>query len=143
MTLRTLNYGNYGIFLIMGNAGFCPSTVVQDSRTWLCGVAGLLVVVVVAKRPPNPNQTVVVFRTHSTKHGQTRSPKSRSPKPQTLYPKPQAFTLNPPTRTFLQASNPDAAPVAEATIQSSEGTRRCTLILGLGIRVQGFRGLGV
>ena len=28
MTLRTLNYGHYGIFLIMGNAGFCPSTVV-------------------------------------------------------------------------------------------------------------------
>ena len=27
ITLRTLNYGNYGIFLIMGNAGFCPSTV--------------------------------------------------------------------------------------------------------------------
>ena len=27
MTLRTLNYGNYGIFLTMGNAGFCPSTV--------------------------------------------------------------------------------------------------------------------
>ena len=26
MTLRTLNYGNYGIFLKMGNAGFCPST---------------------------------------------------------------------------------------------------------------------
>ena len=26
MTLRTLNYGNYGIFLIMGSAGFCPST---------------------------------------------------------------------------------------------------------------------
>ena len=23
MTLRTLNYGNYGIFLIMGHAGFC------------------------------------------------------------------------------------------------------------------------
>ena len=22
MTLRTLNYGNYGIFLIVGNAGF-------------------------------------------------------------------------------------------------------------------------
>ena len=31
MTLRTLNYGNYGIFLIMGNAGFCPSTVLQGS----------------------------------------------------------------------------------------------------------------
>ena len=29
MTLRTLNYGNYGIFLNMGNAGFCPSTVVS------------------------------------------------------------------------------------------------------------------
>ena len=27
MTLRTLNYGNYGIFLTMANAGFCPSTV--------------------------------------------------------------------------------------------------------------------
>ena len=27
MTLRTLNYGNYAIFLIMGTAGFCPSTV--------------------------------------------------------------------------------------------------------------------
>ena len=31
MTLRTLNYGNYGIFLIMGNAGFCPST---ESQHW-------------------------------------------------------------------------------------------------------------
>ena len=30
MTLRTLNYGNYGIFLIMGNAGFCPSTVLES-----------------------------------------------------------------------------------------------------------------
>ena len=30
MTLRTLNYGSYGIFLIMGNAGFCPSTVFRD-----------------------------------------------------------------------------------------------------------------
>ena len=28
MTLSTLNYGNYGIFLIMGSAGFCPSAVV-------------------------------------------------------------------------------------------------------------------
>ena len=27
MTLRTLNYGNDGIFLIMGSAGFCPSTI--------------------------------------------------------------------------------------------------------------------
>ena len=32
MTLRTLNYGNGGIFLIMGNAGFCPSTVVLEIR---------------------------------------------------------------------------------------------------------------
>ena len=33
MTLRTLNYGNYGIFLIMGNAGFRPSTVwIRDDR---------------------------------------------------------------------------------------------------------------
>ena len=36
MTLRTLNYGNYVIFLIMGNAGFCPSTVVlMNSATKL------------------------------------------------------------------------------------------------------------
>ena len=35
MTLRTLNYGNYGIFHIMGNAGFCPSTVWALSEgTW-------------------------------------------------------------------------------------------------------------
>ena len=27
---RTLDYGNYGIFLIMGNARFCPSTVRLD-----------------------------------------------------------------------------------------------------------------
>ena len=25
----TLNYGNYGIFLLMGNAGFIPSTVLR------------------------------------------------------------------------------------------------------------------
>ena len=35
MTLRTLNYGNYGIFLIMGNAGFCPSTVVSLVAEWI------------------------------------------------------------------------------------------------------------
>ena len=37
MTLRTLNYGNYGIFLIMGNAGFCPSAVspVQEEDSLL------------------------------------------------------------------------------------------------------------
>ena len=33
MTLRTLNYGNYGIFLIMGSAGFCPSAVVSATGT--------------------------------------------------------------------------------------------------------------
>ena len=27
LPLRTLNYGNYGIFLITGNAGFISSTV--------------------------------------------------------------------------------------------------------------------
>ena len=27
LPLRTLTYGNYGIFLIMGNAGFISSTV--------------------------------------------------------------------------------------------------------------------
>ena len=28
MTLRTLNHGNYGIFLVKGTAGFISSTVV-------------------------------------------------------------------------------------------------------------------
>ena len=32
MTLRTLNYGNCGIFLIMGNAGFMSSTVAVPAR---------------------------------------------------------------------------------------------------------------
>ena len=31
-TLRTLNYGNYGIFLNMGNAGFISSTVWSDAQ---------------------------------------------------------------------------------------------------------------
>ena len=40
MTLRTLNYGNYGIFLIMGNAGFCPSTVLLGEGFGVCcGIA--------------------------------------------------------------------------------------------------------
>ena len=30
ITLRTLNYRNYGIFLIMRNAGFVSSTVVAQ-----------------------------------------------------------------------------------------------------------------
>ena len=30
-TVRTLNYGNYGLFLMMGNAGFLSSTVVSRS----------------------------------------------------------------------------------------------------------------
>ena len=43
MTLRTLNYdGNYGIFLIMGNAGFCPSAVtgLKQGRLGLEDLAG-------------------------------------------------------------------------------------------------------
>ena len=35
MTLRTPNYGNYGILLVLGNAGFCPSTVRRQlARSW-------------------------------------------------------------------------------------------------------------
>ena len=30
MTLRTLDYGTYGIFLILGHAGFFPSTVIIE-----------------------------------------------------------------------------------------------------------------
>ena len=32
ITFRTLKYGNYGLFLDMGNAGFIPSTVVLKAR---------------------------------------------------------------------------------------------------------------
>ena len=39
LLLSILNYGNYGIFLIMGSAGFCPSTVLLENpeveaRVW-------------------------------------------------------------------------------------------------------------
>ena len=40
MTLRTLNYANYGIFLIMGNAGFISSTVVLGIGGF--GISGLV-----------------------------------------------------------------------------------------------------
>ena len=36
MTLRTLKYGNYGIFLIMGSAGYCPSAVVEVMVLIIC-----------------------------------------------------------------------------------------------------------
>ena len=45
MTLRTPNYGNYGIFLIMGNAGFCPSTV-SHTVGIICNDTPLIVVLV-------------------------------------------------------------------------------------------------
>ena len=32
----TLYYGNYGIFLIMGNAGFISSTVGVSVAPWIC-----------------------------------------------------------------------------------------------------------
>ena len=43
MTLRTLNYGNFGIFLILGNAGFCQSTVWELQALGLLGGPGDLV----------------------------------------------------------------------------------------------------
>ena len=46
MTLRTLNYGNYGIFLIMGNAGFCPSTVVLLRNIRIISMVVVAIVVV-------------------------------------------------------------------------------------------------
>ena len=43
ITLRILNYGNYGIFLIMGNAGFISSNVsrIPNPRLPAIGVQGL------------------------------------------------------------------------------------------------------
>ena len=47
MTLRTLNYGNYGIFLVMGLAGFCPSAVVKHwFGVYYGGIAVIRTVVV-------------------------------------------------------------------------------------------------
>ena len=40
MTQRTLNYGNYGIFLIMGNAGFYPSTTILGVPCYDCSRMG-------------------------------------------------------------------------------------------------------
>ena len=51
MTLRTLNYGNYGIFLIMGNAGFCPSAA-GSSVVPFCPLIFLLKAEYQEKRSP-------------------------------------------------------------------------------------------
>ena len=37
MTLRALNYGNYGIFLIMGNAGFISLNPIESLKEPLKG----------------------------------------------------------------------------------------------------------
>ena len=37
MTLRALSYGNYGIFLIIENAGFISSTIPVADKTYLLG----------------------------------------------------------------------------------------------------------
>ena len=50
MTLRTLNYGNYVMFLIMGNAGFCPSTVLL--LLLLLPLLVLLLLLLLATPPP-------------------------------------------------------------------------------------------
>ena len=43
MTLRTLNYGNYGIFLKMGNAGFLSiNRIARGLQGWQCGLEGFL-----------------------------------------------------------------------------------------------------
>ena len=38
---KDLNYGNYGIFLIMGNAGFCPSAVLPTIKLQVYTFGGL------------------------------------------------------------------------------------------------------
>ena len=38
MTLKTLNYGNYGIFFTMGNVRFRPSTVSACDEGGLVGL---------------------------------------------------------------------------------------------------------
>ena len=71
MTLRTLNYGNYGIFLIMGNAGFCPSTVMEEVET-VVGLLGSTVLIRVyglgfRVTAYNTSQSLGLFRTPTAK----------------------------------------------------------------------------
>ena len=44
MTLRTLNYGNYGIILVMGNAGFLSTIVLMlvKAAKWIEARVGVL-----------------------------------------------------------------------------------------------------
>ena len=50
LSLRTLNYGNYGIFLIMGSAGFISSTV-RISDVDLLAISKPSVVISMVIRP--------------------------------------------------------------------------------------------
>ena len=50
--MRTLNYGNYGIFLMMGNAGFVSSTVgrvVHGSALAVAAIAAAMLRTMVIK----------------------------------------------------------------------------------------------
>ena len=56
MTLRTLNYGSYGIFLIMGHAGFCPSTVsgvISKVTIIITHIRGLITLLIPTHEPPS------------------------------------------------------------------------------------------
>ena len=92
MTLRTLNYGNYGIFLIMGNAGFCPSTVVSENQGPQPKPPNLGYLI---KRPPRNGPRIRALLAHA--QGEEPPPTSLNvPTPYLQSPvKPRPQPLNP------------------------------------------------
>ena len=115
MTLRTLNYGNYGIFLIMGNAGFCPSTVVVP-----CWGSYLESYKVIPKK------------------GTTMEPMGTpNPNPGPLNPKHQIPTLNP------KALNPKVARGPVVSIDCSGASLVMAVSCPHSPRIWSFRKFGV
>ena len=84
MTLRTLNYGNYGIFLIMGNAGFIPSTVVLslDGET---RAPSLIALAMLCAHAPsdfaNPKMEQYLLTLKGLINSRLLGPKTQNPKP--------------------------------------------------------------
>ena len=121
ITLRTLNYGNIGIFLVMGNAGFISSTVglsFVKSCGHLCAsaqLAALVACVYVAWCKLRLNSKPQSLKPSNSQtfnlQPQTLEPKPsnpQTPKPQTLKPS-NPKCLKPSNPQIPNASNPQTS----------------------------------